>query len=104
MMTWPWRRSRPGVDRIDRLVVQQYDPRRLVTIGGIDTCLRGVLEYAPPGVSLAVVGVLDVGSADSGPADDTLGVWQKVRRGGRGVWFLPVAGVGGRRPQGEVPR
>ena len=26
-MAWPWRRERPGVERIDRLIVQQYDAR-----------------------------------------------------------------------------
>jgi glycosyltransferase involved in cell wall biosynthesis len=104
MMTWPWRRERPGTDRIDRLVVQQYDPRRAVTIGGIDTCLRGVLEYAPRDVSLGVVGVLDVGSTPvAGSADATLGRWQKVRRGDRDVWFLPVARIDSTKPKGAVP-
>jgi glycosyltransferase involved in cell wall biosynthesis len=97
-MTWPWRRERPLAGKIDRLVVQQFDPRRTVTIGGIVTCLRGVLEYAPPGVTLAVVGV-----DDSGSADTPLGRWQTVRRGDRDVWFLPVARIDGTRPKGFVP-
>jgi glycosyltransferase involved in cell wall biosynthesis len=97
-MTWPWRRERPGAGKIDRLVVQQYDPRRAVTIGGIDTCLRGVLEYAPPDVTLAVVGVFDM-AADDG----ALGRWQMVRRGDRDVWFLPVARIDTTRPKGYLP-
>ena len=79
-MVWPWRREPRGerhqVETVDRLVVQQYDPLRPSTIGGIDTCLRGVLEYAPPDVSLAVVGV-----DESGARDIPLGRWQTVRRG-----------------------
>jgi glycosyltransferase involved in cell wall biosynthesis len=97
-MTWPWRRERPGAGKIDRLVVQQYDPRRAVTIGGIDTCLRGVLEYAPPDVTLAVVGVFDM-AADDG----AVGRWQTVRRGDRDVWFLPVARIDTTRPKGYLP-
>ncbi len=97
-MSWPWRRNRPGVGRIDRLVVQQYDPRRTVTIGGIVTCLRGLLDYAPPGVALAVVGV-----DESGTADTPLGRWQTLRRGGREIWFLPVARIDTGRPKGFVP-
>jgi glycosyltransferase involved in cell wall biosynthesis len=87
----------PKAGTIDRLIVQQYDPRRTVTIGGIVTCLRGVLDYAPPGVTLAVVGVDDSGSGDP------LGQWQTVRRGDRDVWFLPVARIDSTRPKGYVP-
>jgi glycosyltransferase involved in cell wall biosynthesis len=113
-MTWPWGRGRralrlgdrspatlvdvqrPG--RIDRLIVQQYDPTRPVTIGGIDTCLRGVLDYAPPGVAMAVVGV-----DQSGTAERPLGRWQTLQRGDRQIWFLPVARVDTTRPKGVVP-
>lgn len=97
-MAWPWRGERPTIGRIDRLVVQQFDPRRTVTIGGIVTCLRGVLDYAPPGVTVAIVGVEDSGSADS-----PLGRWQTIRRGDRDVWFLPVARIDSTRPKGFVP-
>ena len=55
-MIWPWRKRRPDSEaasgptgRIDRLIVQQHDPRQTVTIGGIDTCMRGILDYAPSG-------------------------------------------------------
>jgi glycosyltransferase involved in cell wall biosynthesis len=87
----------PAAGSIDRLIVQQYDPRRTVTIGGIVTCLRGVLDYAPPEVTLAVVGVDDTGSGDP------LGRWQTIRRGDRDVWFLPVARIDSTRPKGYVP-
>ncbi|HEY0816744.1 MAG TPA: glycosyltransferase [Pseudonocardia sp.] len=97
-MVLPWRRERPAVEKIDRLIVQQYDPRPTVTIGGISTCLRGVLDYTPPDVTVAVVGVEDAVSPE-GP----LGRWQTVRRGGRDVWFLPVARIDGSRPKGFVP-
>jgi len=97
-MILPWRRERPAVQKIDRLVVQQYDPRRAVTIGGIATCLRGVLDYTPPGVTVVVVGV-----EDSSSPEGSLGRWQTVRRGGRDVWFLPVARIDSSRPKGFVP-
>jgi glycosyltransferase involved in cell wall biosynthesis len=87
---------RPG--EIDRLVIQQYDPLRGATIGGIDTCLRGLLDYAPEGVALAVVGV-DESSGGSRP----LGEWQTLRRGNREIRFLPVARVDTSRPKRFVP-
>jgi glycosyltransferase involved in cell wall biosynthesis len=96
-MDWPWRRRRPGADEIDRLVVQQFDAGRKVTIGGIDTCLRGVLEYAPPGVQLAVVGI------DSSASGEPLGRWQTVRRGSNDVLFLPVARIDTNGPKRFVP-
>lgn len=88
----------PRVGEIDRLVIQQYDPTCPVTIGGIDTCLRGVIEYARPGVMLAVVGV-----DDSGGVDRPLGRWQTLHRGGHAIWFLPVARIDTTRPKGFVP-
>ena len=39
-----------------RLIVEQFDPERPKP-GGIDTCIRGLLEFAPPDQDLAVVGV-----------------------------------------------
>jgi glycosyltransferase involved in cell wall biosynthesis len=109
-MIWPWRRERrperlggqgpgegaPRSGEIDRLVVQQYDPARKVTIGGIATCLRGVLDYAPPSLSLAVVGVDTSGTAE-------LGRWQTLPRGDRQIKFLPVARIDTTRPKGSVP-
>lgn len=97
-MTGPRTSERPADGEIDRLVVQQFDPRRPVTIGGIDTCLRGVLQYTPPGVTVAVVG-----ADDSGTTDTPLGRWQRVRRDDREIWFLPVARLNGGRPKGYVP-
>ena len=78
---------------IDRLVVQQYDPGLKVTTGGIDTCLRGVLDYAPPGLELAVVGIDTSGAA-------AVGRWQTVRWGNRQIRFLPVAQIDTTRPKG----
>jgi glycosyltransferase involved in cell wall biosynthesis len=91
-------RDAPEDGEIDRLVIQQSDPRRTVTIGGIDTCLRGFFEYAPEGVELGMVGIDEVG-----PHDRPLGVWQRCRRGDREIWFLPVARIDTSRPKGLVP-
>ena len=97
-MTGPRTSERPADGEIDRLVVQQYDPRRPVTIGGIDTCLRGVFDHTPPGVAVAVVG-----ADDSETGDVPLGRWTRVRRGDRDVWFLPVARLWGSKPKGYLP-
>jgi glycosyltransferase involved in cell wall biosynthesis len=83
---------------IDRLVVQQYDIARAVTIGGIDTCIRGLLDYAPDGVALGIVGI-----DETSPPGRRLGVWERHRRGHRQIWFLPVARVDTSRPKGLVP-
>lgn len=107
-MIWPWRRRRrperlgalgdgaPGPGEIDRLIVQQHDPARTVTIGGIDTCLRGVLDYAPSSLALGVVGIDTSGVAE-------LGRWQTLQRGDRQIRFLPVARIDSTRPKGFVP-
>jgi glycosyltransferase involved in cell wall biosynthesis len=89
----------PIPDRIDRLVVQQYDIGPTATIGGIDTCLRGLLQYAPPGIGLAVVGVDEGG----GGPDRRLGRWETHRRGDGLVHFLPVARIDIARPKGFLP-
>ncbi|HTK67298.1 MAG TPA: glycosyltransferase [Pseudonocardia sp.] len=83
---------------IDRLLVQQFDISRAVTIGGIDTCIRGLLEYAPPGVDLAIVGV-----DDRSTSDHELGRWETHIRGGHTVHFLPVARVDTSRPNRRIP-
>ena len=97
-MTRPSRREGPPPGSIDRLIFQQIDPRRTLTIGGIATCLRGVLEYAPHDVTLALVGV-----DDSDSTDTPLGRWQVIEKGGRDVWFLPVARLQTSRAKGFVP-
>jgi glycosyltransferase involved in cell wall biosynthesis len=88
----------PRDGEIDRLVIQQYDIRRAVTIGGIDTCLRGLLDYAPAGVELGIIGVDELGLPDR-----RLGVWERHRRGDREIWFMPVARIDTGRPKGLVP-
>lgn len=90
--------DKPQDGDIDRLVVQQYDLARTVTIGGIDTCIRGLIEYAPDDLKIAIVGVDLMGSRDR-----KLGVWEVHRRGDRLIWFMPVARIDARRPKGLVP-
>jgi glycosyltransferase involved in cell wall biosynthesis len=72
---------------VDRLVVHQVDAARPAP-GGIDSCLRGLLRYAPEGMTIAVVGV-DVG----GVAGRRLGQWELHRWGSRSAWFLPVVSL-----------
>ncbi|MDJ0467308.1 glycosyltransferase family 4 protein [Rhodococcoides fascians] len=71
---------------VDRLIIHQFDPAT-PSPGGIDTCIRGICKYAPPGVSLAVVGV----DAGRGPVERKLGVWEDYKIGDRTLRFLPVA-------------
>lgn len=75
----------PAPRSVDRLVVHQVDPAR-PSPGGIDSCLRGLLRYAPVGMTIAVVGV-DVGTV----AGRRLGSWELHRWGSRSAFFLPVA-------------
>lgn len=70
---------------VDRLVLHQFDAAR-PSPGGIDTCLRGLLRYAPAGAVIAVVGV-DTGAPVPGRR---LGQWERHECAGRQVWFLPV--------------
>jgi exopolysaccharide biosynthesis WecB/TagA/CpsF family protein len=71
---------------VDRLIVHQFDPAR-PSPGGIDTCLRGLSQYAPADQDLAFVGV-DTGH---GPAHRVLGQWEVHEFGERSIWFLPAA-------------
>jgi glycosyltransferase involved in cell wall biosynthesis len=91
-------RDAPRDGEIDRLIIQQHDIRRPITIGGIDTCLRGLVDYAPDGVELGLVGIDELGSPDR-----PLGVWERHRRGDREIWFMPVARFDTSRPKGLVP-
>ena len=76
----------PHPGEIDRLLVQQYDVS-VVTIGGIDTCIRGLLNYAP-----WASGSSSWASTSRTPAS-RLGIWERHQRGDRHIWFLPVARI-----------
>ncbi|WP_420096240.1 glycosyltransferase [Brevibacterium sediminis] len=65
-----------------RVLIEPIDPRKSKP-GGVDTCIRGLLKYAPANVDLAVVGVDAVGDA-------VLGEWRSETIDGREVRFLPV--------------
>jgi glycosyltransferase involved in cell wall biosynthesis len=88
-----------GPDEVDRLIVQQVDTDGTFSIGGIDTCIRGILEYSPPGVTLALVGI-DYGNPAAG---HRLGRWETHQRGGRTVYFLPVARIDPTVPKRGIP-
>lgn len=77
----------PRPRAVDRLIVHQVDPAR-PSPGGIDSCLRGLLRYAPADMTIAVVGV-DVGSV----AGRRLGHWELHRAGDRTIYFLPVTSL-----------
>jgi glycosyltransferase involved in cell wall biosynthesis len=70
---------------VERIIVHQFDPAR-PSPGGIDTCLRGICEYAPEGSTLAIVGV-DTGA---GPEGRSLGRWETYKFGSNTIRFLPV--------------
>ncbi|MGN5236418.1 WecB/TagA/CpsF family glycosyltransferase [Rhodococcus sp. SJ-3] len=70
--------------RFDRLIIHQFDPAR-PSPGGIDTCIRGLLAYAPTDLKIGVIGV------DTSSAGNRCGNWEKHNLGGSDFWFMPVA-------------
>lgn len=69
---------------VDRLLVHQFDPFRPVP-GGIDTCIRGLVKFAPPDFRFGIVGV------DASGSFERLGRWHEVLIEDRTVQFFPVA-------------
>ncbi len=69
----------------NRLLIEQFDPERPVP-GGIDTCIRGLVKYCPPGIDLRIAGVDAIGNK-------RLGEWAEYDIGGRKVQFMPLAHV-----------
>jgi glycosyltransferase involved in cell wall biosynthesis len=66
-----------------RLIVDQFDAERPI-VGGVDTCIRGLVRYCPPNIQLQIAGVDAVGNKQ-------LGKWHECNIGGRTVEFMPVA-------------
>ncbi|MGX5680886.1 glycosyltransferase family 4 protein [Schumannella luteola] len=66
-----------------RLVVEQFDPDRPKP-GGIDTCIRGLIAFAPPGVELWIAGVDATGTK-------AIGEWTDRTVGDRTIKFMPLA-------------
>lgn len=71
---------------VSRLIVHQIDLARPAP-GGIETCIRGLVRFAPDDVTFAVIGV-DAGGEVLGRR---LGRWELHTVGERTVWFMPVA-------------
>jgi glycosyltransferase involved in cell wall biosynthesis len=65
-----------------RTIFEVFDPR-IVKAGGIDTCIRGLVKFAPPGLDLSIVGADAFGDLE-------LGTWHDVTIGGRTIPFMPV--------------
>lgn len=78
--------SKSELGRRDRLIVYQWDPLR-PSLGGVDTCLRGLATYSPTGTRSAFVGV----EAPGVDQPRELGMWHRLEIAGRVVWFMPVA-------------
>lgn len=72
---------------VDRVVIHQFDPAT-PSPGGIDTCLRGIAQYAPDDLDIAFVGV---DASQAGIPGRRLGQWETHVFGGRTIAFLPVA-------------
>lgn len=68
-----------------RLLVEQFDPERPVP-GGIDTCIRGLVKFCPPGIELRIAGVDAIGNK-------RIGRWAEYEVGGRTVQFMPLAEI-----------
>lgn len=68
-----------------RLVIEQFDPERPIP-GGVDTCIRGLVQYCPPGIEVRIAGVDAVGNKQ-------IGEWADYVIGGRTVKFMPLARI-----------
>jgi glycosyltransferase involved in cell wall biosynthesis len=78
-----------------RTIIHQVDLQELGG-GGIQTCIRDMITYAPDDHVIRVVGV-------QGPGNEApLGRWTTVEVGGRHVQFMPVARLGAPGPR-RVP-
>lgn len=78
-----------------RTIIHQVDLLKLRG-GGIETCIRDMVTYAPPDHEVRVVGI-------QGPETEApLGRWTTVEFGQRQVQFMPVAKLGGPGPR-KVP-
>lgn len=78
-----------------RLIVQQVDPRYPIP-GGIDTCIRGLIRYCPPGIELSLAGVDALG-------DSPIHEWLPVDIDGVTVPFMPLARLDPSRQDRRVP-
>lgn len=65
-----------------RLIIEQFDPVRPKP-GGIDTCIRGLVKFAPEDQIIRIAGVDAIG-------DKPLGVWQEYEIGGRAFQFMAL--------------
>ncbi|MFK8181731.1 MAG: glycosyltransferase family 4 protein [Phormidesmis sp.] len=72
----------------------QLDPRN-PTIGGIQTCIKYVIKYAPPAFRIQLIGITDQASE--------VGKWQAVRLYGREFKFLPLLQVADDNVRGFIP-
>ena len=72
----------------------QLDPRN-PTIGGIQTCIKYVIKYAPRAFAIQLVGITDSASE--------VGQWQSLNLYGRTFRFLPLLQVADDNVRGFVP-
>ncbi len=79
-----------------RLIIEQFDAE-LPILGGIDTCIRGLVRYCPANIHLKIAGIDAVG-------DRRLGEWRECNIGGRTVEFMPVARLDNADVRGAVRR
>lgn len=65
-----------------RLIIEQFDPVRPKP-GGIDTCIRGLIKFAPESEIIKIAGVDAIG-------DKHLGEWNEYEIGGRKFEFMAL--------------
>lgn len=66
-----------------RLIIEQFDPWRPKP-GGIDTCIRGIIKYAPADTEILIAGIDAIG-------DKEVGRWYDEELYGRKIKFIPLA-------------
>lgn len=77
----------------------QLDPFN-PTIGGIQTCIKYILKYAPEQLRIQLVGIT-LGAADTSPSQ--VGQWQRVSLHGRNFNFLPLLRIADDNVRGRIP-
>lgn len=77
-------------------IFYQFNPWN-PSVGGIQTCIRYIIKYAPKEFQIRLVGT---GSADS---QMPIGQWHKTELYGREFWFMPLIQLKNDNVRGVIP-
>src|SRR4030067_3161207 len=69
--------------QVDLTILHPMDPWHQ-GMGGFDTCIDGILRYAPPSWSIEVIGL------SANPEERPVGKWTELRVADRSIRFFPA--------------